>query len=201
MSTGYAKFTTKDGAWNYGYAEYNKKLSDASGVSAYQVSDYIYTKLPSPLNTLYAKFLQEKVSTEAAKALVNEPALVPTYYIWAHAPTKEPKLRLAGEWYFDSTLRDSYFATFRSAFDAANLSDAIRVTMIGNLKVLSAANQPFSITGLAKAAKEAAVSTVEKALDQSPEKVEAGTIGGGNGIYMLAVAVGVGVIVWLLRRK
>lgn len=194
MATGYKAYTTTDKAWTYGYGEYNKKLSDASGVSAYEVSTSIYKSLPWPLSTLYKKYVASKATTALTAAVASEPALVPTYYIWAFKPGSDVKARLAGEWYFDSSVRDTYFAQFAKSFDAG-ISDAVRVVIISQFYALK---QPFSVTGLAKSAQNAAVSTITKATEHPP--ATAGSPG-SKSLYILLTLGGIAFITYLLRRR
>lgn len=187
-NTGFKSYTTPDGLWNYGYAEYNKKLTDASGISPYAVSESVFKSLPSPLDTLYKKFLQ---ATVAATVAANEPALVPTYYIWAKAVGKDVKLRLAGEWYFDAAKRDSYFTMFESQFAASNLSDALRVVIISQFAAL---RDPYSLSALVAAAKASGLSSITKAENYHPPIASATP-------FVIATVAGIGLSVYLLTRR
>jgi hypothetical protein len=192
--TGFKTFTTRDGAWEYGYGEYNKKLTDAAGVSTYQVSSEVYKNLPSPLDSLYKAFLQPAVATAIA---VREPAIVPTYYIWAKAIGKDAARRVAGEWYFDRTKRDSYFDQFVSSFDPSNtsLSDAMRVVVISQFAAMKSSS--YSITGLASAAKAAGISAVTKADDYPPSSAGSSSKAAP---YVVLTVVGLALIVYLLKH-
>jgi hypothetical protein len=87
----YAKFTTPDGRWSYGWGEYEKKLR---------------TLIVSPADIATSPHMKE-LFAGAEGVEINYEKVVPTYYIWVRDPNGQK--RIVGEWPFDRHVRDRVF--------------------------------------------------------------------------------------------
>jgi hypothetical protein len=116
--------TTKDGRWEYGVGEYQKKISDYLGIQA-----------PAPSTSVggaIANFLIPalKVVKSLTYSVISS-ITIPVFYIWIKGPDEVKRI---AEWPFAKSSRDSFFPSFVVSMEGLGVNDLQRVSHLNQLQ-------------------------------------------------------------------
>lgn len=184
--------TTKDGKWEYGVGEYQKKLSDYLGYQAPGASSSVSGSIVDFLFPAYAKM--KNVSYSMISSVT-----IPVFYIWARSKLNEVK-RIV-EWPFSKSTRDAMYPNFALSMEAP-ITDIQRVAIISQLQATAGAP---SMTNLSKwLATEKYMLTYNEVSNQVYHQAfKGGSDGSESAVIPLLIGtiVAVAVIVLVFRKS
>lgn len=121
--------TTKDGRWQYGIGEYQKKISDYLGRAA-----------PAPSASVggaIANFLIPALSVVKSLTYSTLSSIaIPVFYIWIKGPDGVKRI---AEWPFSKSTRDSFFPSFVVSMEGLGTNDQQRISHLVQLQATAGA--------------------------------------------------------------